>query len=165
MLDIVKYKLLNVITDKNDINLIKTDLKNIVTEIETYKKENEPLSDMHSVFRTLEEYSNMYIIETQKFMAIPPEEYGKRAFQSQEILCILSLVLSLITQILRKYANPSEDKGTLSRYLRMLNDNKEHFKGEKMSWSIIAKEQTALIQDAISWRNQPKEVDGTLKSC
>lgn len=157
MLDKVKYKLLNAITNTNDVGLIKTDLKKIISEIEKFQEENKPLSDMHSVFRTLEEYSTMYTIETQKYLAIPREQYHDRAYQAQEILCILSLVLSLITSILRKYNNPAEEKGTLARYLRMLNENKEHFKGEKMSWSIIAKEQTALVQDITSIRSTPTD--------
>ena len=147
MLDIIKYKIANIVTDDEDKGVIKDKLKSIMADIDRYKEENKPLSEIHSIFRTLEEYSNMYKMETSKYMAIPVEHYIDRTFQAQEIMCILSLILSLINDVLRKYNDPVEEKGSLAKYLRMLNTNREFYQGEKMAWSVNMKAQTAVVTD------------------
>lgn len=161
MLTKIKYQLSGIVVNSNDTELIKNELKNVISDIDAFQEANKPLSDMHSTFRTLEEYSSLYEVETAKFSAIPNEKYLDRAWKIQEILSVLSLILSLINDVLRKYNNPSSADGSqAAKYLRMLNTNQEHFKSERMSWIVALKAQTAVIEDFTLQRQlRAKRVD------
>lgn len=145
MLDIIKNRIANIATTYTNMDLVNKELLKLASDIEKFQSEDSTTSDLHRTFRTLERYSTMYKIAVEEYLAIPVKELHKRSFQLQEILCLLTLITSAIVSVLRKY-NSSDDKGTLGKHLRTLNNNLEYYKAEKISWTTMLKAITTLFE-------------------
>ena len=148
MLDIIKSKLFN-ISGYESSEVMKQELCKLAADIEKYQQEDATSSDLHRAFRTLERYSNMYKIAVDDYLAISVADLEKRSFKLQDILCLLTLITSIIVTTLRKY-NTAEDKGALGRHIRTLNNNLEFYKNEKISWTTMLKAISTLIEERIT---------------
>lgn len=149
MLETVKQILENAITDTNSPVVLKNIMKDVIDRITAYLQEDSVSTDIHSTFRALERYSTLYKVNVQKYMAFSlTTPLTDRIFLAQEILCILSMALCTIGEVIRKY-DSSKDKGTLAKYLRMLNEEKDMYKTEKISWMNTQKALTTLLSDSI----------------
>lgn len=149
MLDIIRNKITNIATTFTVPALMSKELLKVAEDIKKYQEEDQVSSDLHRTFKMLQRYSNMYKIAVDKYMAMPMSDLEGRSFQLQEILCLLSLATSVINNVLRKY-NTSDDKGTLGKHLRTLNNNLEYYKNEKISWTTMLKAITTIISDRIA---------------
>lgn len=145
MLDIIKHKINNIRTDCNSVDAMKLRLAGIVEDIESYQASHATLSEIHAVFRALDEYSNMYHAELTKYAAIPREDKRRSSYQIQEMICVLALMGSLLSNTLRRYTT-AEDKSTLAKHLRKLNEISEYVRSEKIMWQSTLKSFTVLIQ-------------------
>ena len=148
MLDVIKNRLFNISTYEHT-DVIKSELQKLASDIEKYQQEDVTSSDLHRTFRMLERYSTMYKVAVDEYLAISVSDLEKRSFQLQEVLCLLTLMSSVITNTLRKY-NTAEDKGALGRHIRTLNNNLEYYKNEKISWTTMLKAVTTLIEERIT---------------
>lgn len=147
MLDIIKQRLFN-ISGYSTASLMADELRKLAGDIEKFQSEDATTSDMHRTFRMMERYSTMYKVAVEEYLALPTTNLEKRSFQLQEILCLLTLLTTLIAGTLRKY-NTAEDKGTLGKYIRTLSNNLEQFKNDKISWTTMLKATTTMIEERI----------------
>ncbi len=92
MLDLVKEQLEIMLTQTTTSDGFRTEIKNVIERINRYNQENDNSSDVHKVFRSLEQYSNLYKTEVAKYMSLG-DSFKERIFQCQEILCVLTLLL------------------------------------------------------------------------
>lgn len=146
MLDTIQYKLDALLTDCENLDNAKTIIKGITDSIRDYKDENKAKADLHSTFRIIEEYDTLFRTEVRKFMAIEQEKHYDRVYRAQEILCICSLLLSYINSQLKRYnTEVTETRGSTAKALRQLQEAKEHYRGEKMSWGGILKSENTVI--------------------
>lgn len=152
MLDIIKQRIENILTDVSTIDLAKIKLRKMVEDIESYQSSNETLSDLHRTFRAVDEYKTMYNQELIKYGAIDSENILKRSLAVQGMLLTLAMMGSLLENILGKY-NAGGDKSTIQKYLRKINDENEFVKSEKILWQSTLKSLTTIIQ----W-NTEKEI-------
>lgn len=148
MLDIIKHKIANIAMSCTTVEGMASELRKVTEEIEKVQAEDANATDLHRTFRTLERYSSMYKVAVDEYLAIPTKELERRSFQLQEILSLLTLITSLIASTLRKY-NTNEDKGTLGRHIRTLNNNLEQYKNDKISWTTMLKAITTMIEERI----------------
>lgn len=158
MLDTIKEKINHIRTDYVSVEAIKSRLAEIVQSIDDYQKSRATLSEVHAVFRTLDEYEAMYNAELTKYAAIPRDNKKKCSYQIQEMLCILAMMGALLTITLRKYVS-AEDKSTLAKHLRKLNDINEYVKSEKIMWQSALKSMTVLLQSDMTALEYEKPVD------
>lgn len=149
MLDIIKSKLTNIATTFVKPEAMSSELLKLVEKINKYQEEDKNVTDLHRVTRIITKYSTMYKVAVEDYMAIPNDRLEDRSFQVQEILCLLSLITSAVTDILRKY-NMSEDKGSIGRHLRTLTNSYEFYKNEKITWTTVLKGITTLITERIT---------------
>lgn len=146
MLDTIRYKIEGIITDCNDLSNAKKLLKSIADSIRDYNDENKRKADLHGTFRIIEEYDTLYRTEVNKFMGMNQDLHFDRIYQVQEILSICSLLLSYLNTQLKKYnTEVTETRGTTAKALRQLQEAKEHYRGEKMSWGGILKSETTIV--------------------
>lgn len=145
MLSIVKQKLITILTDNADTGYIKSRIHSIVEDIEEYEEGNKAASDVHNCFRALDEYLIMYNNELEKYGAISRKDIEKCSYQIQEMLCILALMGSLILRIFKKYNNGGDDRSTLAKHLRKLNELREYVQSEKILWQSSLKSYNNLI--------------------
>lgn len=158
MIEKIKLKLINVILESSNLDTAKARIKGIIKFIEEYQESDKTLTDVHSVFRALEEYNVMYNNEIAKYGAMEKSELAKCSYQLQEIICILAMMGSLLNNILRKY-NTAEDKSTLAKYLRRLNDMSEYVRGEKIMWQSVLKSTSTLISSDLEDKEYAPLVD------
>lgn len=149
MLDIIKSKLA-IIATYGTTEHMALDLRKLAEDIEKYQSEDAVSNDLHRTFRMIERYSTMYKVAVDEYLAIPTKELEKRSFKLQDILCLLTLITSLIVNTLRKYNTVSEDKGTMGKYIRTLNNNLEQYKNDKISWTTMLKAITTMIDARIT---------------
>lgn len=149
MLDVVKQKISYIAMNYETPELMSAELRKVAEEIEKFQSEDAQTTDLHRTFRALEKYSTMYKIAVDEYLAIPTTQLEQRSFQLQEILCLLTLMTSIISSTLRKY-HTSDEKGTLGRYIRTLTGNLELYKGDKISWMSILKSITTMMEERIT---------------
>ena len=126
---------------------MSTELNKLVNYISKYQEENRNTSDIHRAFKAVQRYSEMYRVAINKYMVMNKEQLQDRAFQIQEILCLIALATSIITDTVRKY-NVGDDKNSaIGKHLRRLSEDLEHYKGEKITWTTILKNITTMIGD------------------
>ena len=147
MLDKVRFQLEGILTSCNDLTRAKELLKGLVLDIKKYSEEN-TLADMHNVFRVLEEYDTYFRTEVKKYANIPQNRHKDRAYQVSEILTITTLIISYLSRALRKYnVTPTETNKGTAKVLRQLNEMREQYRNEKISWGMVLKAETAMIAD------------------
>ena len=148
MLDTIRIKLENILTECTNLDMAKVYVKAIVDKIMAYQDQNKAESDLHATFRLMEQYDTLFRTETKKFLAIPQTNHYDRVYQVQEILTICTLMLSYINRELKRHnLEVTEVRGSASKKntLRILSESKEQYKSEKMSWGGILKAETAII--------------------
>lgn len=145
MLEQVKLRLENILTDYDSVEAIKVSLGKVVKDIQDYQKSSATLSDVHNALRTLEQYDTMYNMELERYNAMDRKNNKECSYQVQEMICILALMGSLLTNTLRKYTM-MEDKSVMAKYLRRLNEINEYVRSEKIMWQSVLKSLTTLIR-------------------
>lgn len=147
MLDKIRFQLESILTTCHDFNRAKELLRALIFDIKKYTDEN-TLADMHSVFRVLEEYDTHFRTEVRKFALIPQNDHKQRAYQVSEILTIATLLISYLSRALRKYnVEPTETNKSTTKVLRQLNEAREQYRNEKISWGMVLKAETAMIAE------------------
>ena len=146
MLDIVRFKLEGALTSAGTFEGLKKSVRDLLDEIYAYLDTNKQKADLMGTFRIIEEYDTLFRNEVGKFIGMPQNAHYDRIYQIQEILSICSLLLSYLTSALKKYnTEPTETRGSTARALRQLQEAKEHYKSEKMSWGGVLKSETTMI--------------------
>ena len=87
----------------------------------------------------------MYRIAVNKYMVMAKTQLEDRSFQIQEILCLISLITSIITDTIRKYNTGDDKNSSIGKHLRRLSEDLEYYKGEKITWTTILKSITTMI--------------------
>lgn len=147
MLNVVKEKLTNLLLNSDTIEYTKGELKKVIDSIDAFEKANNTMTDMHSAFRALEEYTVQYGMEVNNYYQMDERALSDRITQIQKIVCLVTMASALISAVLRRY-NTAKDTGTIAKYLRTLNDQKETFKNDKITWISVLKSLTTLVADA-----------------
>ena len=111
MLDLVRNKITNIITQYETVDTLKPELVKLINYIKKYQDENKNTTDVHRAFAATQRYAEMYRIAVNKYMVMAKTQLEDRSFQIQEILCLISLITSIITDTIRKY-NTGDDKNS-----------------------------------------------------
>lgn len=163
MLDVIKHKIINIATTYSTPELMSAELRKVAEDIEKYQSEDATATDLHRTFRALERYATMYKVAVEEYLAMPTKDLEKRSFQLQEILCLLTLITSLIAGTLRKYST-GDDKGTIGRHVRTLSNNLEQYKNDKISWTTMLKAVTTMVEERIVRRRERMQERITVKA-
>lgn len=149
MLAVVREKLTNLLLNSDTLEYTKGEIKKVIEDISKFEKTNETMTDMHAAFRALEDYNIQYATETINYYALDEVNISKRVIQVQKILCIVIMSSAVISTVLRRYNTGKEANGTgtIAKYLRMLNEQKESLKNDKITWTGILKSLTTMVAD------------------
>lgn len=147
MLDIIKNKLTNIMTTCTKTETMNAELLKLVNYINKCQEENKNTTDIHRAFRATQKYAEMYRIAVNKYMVMSKTQLEDRSFQIQEVLCLISLVTSVITDTIRRYNSGEDKNSSIGKNLRKLSEELEYFKAEKIAWTTMQKAITTLIAD------------------
>ena len=147
MLDLVRNKITNIITQYETVDTLKPELVKLINYIKKYQDENKNTTDVHRAFAATQRYAEMYRIAVNKYMVMAKTQLEDRSFQIQEILCLISLITSIITDTIRKYNTGDDKNSSIGKHLRRLSEDLEYYKGEKITRTTILKSITTMISD------------------
>ena len=117
----------------------------LIDEIKAYQGTENKLTDIASIMNTINSYNTQYLTQVQEYETYKKDDMKQlplRAEKAREILCTLS---SLHTYLILSTANITEstfNMKNLRTYVTLLNEKKEHFKSEKITWVTILRSLT-----------------------
>lgn len=129
-------------------NIKESDADELIQEIEAYQGTERNLTDMSRIMYVVNEYYMTFLTEVEQYEALPKETEEtlfKRIEKVRGILCTLSALYSYLIISLASIKDSTYDTKNIRGYLTDLNDKKEHFKSEKITWVTILK---SLIQES-----------------
>ena len=121
------------------------DIDNLIKEIEAYQKTENNFTDIARIMRTVNEYNLTFITLVEEYQAYPNSDIKllpKRTDKVREILTILSALHTYLVLSINTVKDGSYELKGVQLYLRELNDKKEHFKSEKVTWATILRSLT-----------------------
>ena len=124
------------------------DVDTLISQIEAYQGTENTLVDISRVMRIINEYNTTFLTEVQEYEAFPKNNIKNipaRMEKVRDILCTLSALHTYLTLSLSSIKDSTYETKNIRGYLTDLNDRKEHFKSEKMTWVTILK---SLTQEA-----------------
>lgn len=128
-------------------NITPNDIEELITEISSYQGTENSLNDISKVMRVINEYNISFLNKVQEYEAFPKNDIKQipmRMEKIREILCILSMLHTYIVISLSSIKESTYNMKNIRNYMIELNEKKEHFKSEKMTWATILK---SLVQE------------------
>lgn len=128
-------------------NITEEDIDMLIDEIKTYQGTENTLTDISSVMRVINEYSITYIDKVHEYEGMPKDNIKympKRMEKVRDILCTLSSLHTYLVISTSRIKESTYNMKNIRNYYIELNEKKEHFKSEKMTWAVILK---SLIQE------------------
>lgn len=116
------------------------DVQVLIDEINAFQGNENKLLDIASIMRTVSDYSISYITQIQEYEALPKNDIKllpKRAEVVRGILCTLSLLHTYLVISRNNISESTFNMKNLRTYLTDLDNKKEHYKSEKMTWGSI----------------------------
>ncbi len=124
------------------------DINSLIAEIESYQGTEKNLNDISKVMRVINEYNLSFLTEVQEYESLPKNKLGSLPARMEKVRGILCTLSALHTYLILSMANIKEstyETKNIRGYLSDLNEKKEHYKSEKMTWVTILK---SLTQEA-----------------
>lgn len=128
-------------------NITPNDIEELINEINSYQGTENNLNDISKVMRVINEYNISFLNKVQEYEAFPKNDIKQipmRMEKIREILCILSMLHTYIVISLSSIKESNYNMKNIRNYMIELNEKKEHFKSEKMTWATILK---SLVQE------------------
>ena len=129
-------------------NLTSESIDELISEIEAYQGTENNLTDISKVMRVINEYNLSFLTEVQEYEVIPKDTVRNIPLRMEKvrgILCTLSALHTYLTLSLSSIKDSVYETKNIRGYLSDLNDKREHYKSEKMTWVTILK---SLSQEA-----------------
>lgn len=147
-LNYIEQYLVNLL-DQPDSCIIKR-IKDLVKSIREQKEKEQISQNISSILRTVEVYKNRYLALIDNFMVIEENGLYKKADKVQEILAILSILDTYLTDV----TNTKDDDGVNHRNsiyttMKQLHNKREYFHKEKIYWVSILKNLNIRIEDNV----------------
>ena len=124
------------------------DIETLISEIDSYQGTASNLTDISKVMRVISEYNLSFLTEVQEYESVPKEDTENLPIRMEKvrgILCTLSALHTYLMLSLSGIRDSTYDTKSIRTYLSDLNEKKEHYKSEKMTWVTILK---SLSQEA-----------------
>ena len=136
-------------------NIKPEDVEVLIKEIEAYQGTENTLTDVSRVMRVINEYNMSFLTEVEEYEVIPKDnikDLPKRMEKARGILCTLSALHTYLTLSMATIRDSMYDTKNIRGYISDLNDKKEHFKSEKMTWVTILKSLTQEAEFTVEMR-------------
>lgn len=124
--------------DNDNVN-IQT-INTLLEEIKSFQSTEESFQDIALTMRVINGYNMDFLTKVQEFEIIPKEDMKslpKRADKVREILCTLSKLHTYLVLSVNNIKESNFNMKNLRTYVNELNEKKEHFKSEKVTWATI----------------------------
>ena len=126
-------------------NISQQDIETLISEINEYQGTENSFQDISKIMRVINEYNVTFLSLIKKYEALPKNDIRKlpeRTEKVREIVCVLSALHTYLVLSLSRVKESTYDMKNLRSYMTELNEKKEHFKSEKMTWTAMLRSLT-----------------------
>lgn len=139
-------------------NISQQDVEDLINEIKAYQGTENSFTDISKIMRVVNEYNLTFLTLVEAYQAYPKNDIKllpKRSEKVREILCVLSSLhtyLVLSSNLVKESVYNTKNVRT---YIMELDDKKEHFRAEKITWATILR---SLTQE-MSFTQEMRKMD------
>ena len=128
-------------------NITSEDVEELINQINSFTGTSDNLKDISRVMRVINDYNITFLDKVQEYEVMPKDNIKylpKRMEKVRDILCTLSLLHTYLVLSYSTIKDSTYNVKNIRTYMTDLNEKKEHFKSEKMTWGVVLK---SLIQE------------------
>ena len=128
-------------------NITSEDVEELINQINSFTGTSDNLKDISRVMRVINDYNITFLDKVQEYEVMPKDNIKylpKRMEKVRDILCNLSLLHTYLVLSYSTIKDSTYNVKNIRTYMADLNEKKEHFKSEKMTWGVVLK---SLIQE------------------
>ena len=128
-------------------NITSEDVEELINQINSFTGTSDNLKDISRVMRVINDYNITFLDKVQEYEVMPKDNIKylpKRMEKVRDILCTLSLLHTYLLLSYSTIKDSTYNVKNIRTYMADLNEKKEHFKSEKMTWGVVLK---SLIQE------------------
>ena len=128
-------------------NITSEDVEELINQINSFTGTSDNLKDISRVMRVINDYNITFLDKVQEYEVMPKDNIKylpKRMEKVRDILCTLSLLHTYLVLSYSTIKDSTYNVKNIRTYIADLNEKKEHFKSEKMTWGVVLK---SLIQE------------------
>ena len=128
-------------------NITSEDVEEMINQINSFTGTSDNLKDISRVMRVINDYNITFLDKVQEYEVMPKDNIKylpKRMEKVRDILCTLSLLHTYLVLSYSTIKDSTYNVKNIRTYMADLNEKKEHFKSEKMTWGVVLK---SLIQE------------------
>ena len=128
-------------------NITSEDVEELINQINSFTGTSDNLKDISRVMRVINDYNITFLDKVQEYEVMPKDNIKylpKRMEKVRDILCTLSLLHTYLVLSYSTIKDSTYNVKNIRTYMADLNEKKEHFKSEKMTWCVVLK---SLIQE------------------
>lgn len=128
-------------------NITSEDVEELISQINSFTGTSDNLKDISRVMRVINDYNITFLDKVQEYEVMPKDNIKylpKRMEKVRDILCTLSLLHTYLVLSYSTIKDSTYNVKNIRSYMADLNEKKEHFKSEKMTWGVVLK---SLIQE------------------
>ena len=128
-------------------NITSEDVEELINQINSFTGTSDNLKDISRVMRVSNDYNITFLDKVQEYEVMPKDNIKylpKRMEKVRDILCTLSLLHTYLVLSYSTIKDSTYNVKNIRTYMADLNEKKEHFKSEKMTWGVVLK---SLIQE------------------
>ena len=128
-------------------NITPEDVEELINQINSFTGTSDNLKDISRVMRVINDYNITFLDKVQEYEVMPKDNIKylpKRMEKVRDILCTLSLLHTYLVLSYSTIKDSTYNVKNIRTYMADLNEKKEHFKSEKMTWGVVLK---SLIQE------------------
>ena len=140
------------------MNISRYDVDNLIEEIEAYQKTEGSFDDVARIMRVVNEYNISFLSLVEAYEAFPKNDIKllpRRAEKVREILCVLSSLHTYLVLSLGSLTESVYEMKNLRIYKISLEEKRDHFKSEKVTWATILR---SLTQE-MSFTQEMRKMD------
>lgn len=128
-------------------SITSEDVEELINQINSFTGTSDNLKDISRVMRVINDYNITFLDKVQEYEVMPKDNIKylpKRMEKVRDILCTLSLLHTYLVLSYSTIKDSTYNVKNIRTYMADLNEKKEHFKSEKMTWGVVLK---SLIQE------------------
>lgn len=140
------------------MNISRYDVDNLIEEIEAYQKTENSFDDIARIMTVINEYNISFLSLVEAYEAYPNNDIKllpKRAEKVREILCVLSSLHTYLVLSVSSLTEAVYEMKNIRVYKASLEEKREHFKSEKVTWATILR---SLTQE-MSFTQEMRKMD------
>ena len=141
--DMLRAELVNMLD--RDEDFVQQRIQKLIDKVDADIEERNKSTQIHDVFRVIEEYRQTYINIVSEFTTLQPNAIQAKTYKTHEALCVLMALSTLLTSSSISVLTGATETDPMYKQARQLQEYRDFYKSEKIVWQSILKSLTARV--------------------